>query len=327
MAATPPFVRDSSPLYPYAGGGGGSGTGGGGGAVFVGPLATPPNPYVYGQWIVTGDMGPWAGPVAAGVFTLMVSNGTTWFPVATGGGGGGGGIPEVYAATNPPASTGGTVFWVDTDSGAGLLSADAVTLSAARADLPTDWTDTFDREDAIGYEEVGNGWTPDPRMLGDLEISGGSLLLHSGAVGGYQRYYTYAPTAAPFAGDIAIEVDWPASNIRWGTGLMCRFDETSTRGVRCWLTGPDSVELGDATWWDVGNVPLTTVAEFPKSWGTSDVNTLRLELHGDNASIYANGVLVRTGVITVNHDINDGAVGLCGEATDRVIQAVRVFAL
>jgi hypothetical protein len=318
------WITDSSGIYPHVGGGGGSGTGGGGGAVYVGPAAMIPDPLVYGLWVVTGDLGPWAGPIAPGVFSLMVSNGTSWFPVSGGGDGGGVAFTEVFATTEPPVSTGGALLWVDTDSAGAAFSRVIRTTSTDPAVL---WTDTFNRDDAIGHEAVGNGWTPDPDLLGDLSIINHALWLDPGVSTGYQRFYTYAPPAAPLAGDIGLEVDWPPANIGFGTGMMCRFDEITTRGVRCWLTSEHDVELGDASWYDAGNVALTTVAEFPASWGTADVNTLRLELRGSAASIYANGVLVRTGEISVNVDIAHGAVGFCGEAAGRVIQAIRVYAL
>lgn len=326
MAGVPPFVRDSAHLYPFAGGGGGSGTGGGGGALYVGPLSANPDPYAYGQWIVTGNVGPWAGPIASGVFTLMVSNGTTWFPVSTGSGGGSGSaIPEVYATSSAPGSTGAALLWLDIDSG--VAARTVPRMPSQELALTLEWADTFNRDNAVGHAKVGNGWTPDPRMLGDLEIFNHTLLLHPGLTSGYQRFYTYAPTALPFTGDIAIEVDWPASSIIWGTGLMCRFDAVSTVGVRCWLTGRTSLALGNTTWFDAGDVALEEIADFPASWGTSEINTLRLELHDEHATIYANDVLVRAGDIDVNVDIADGAVGFCGEAEGRIIDAIRVTPL
>lgn len=92
----PAYARDSAGLYYRIGGGGG--------AVYVGPLLDAPSPTAYIQWVVTDD------PTA---YSLRVSDGAQWYPIAAGG-----------AAPEPPPpvtfTTTGATFapkvWQVTDS-------------------------------------------------------------------------------------------------------------------------------------------------------------------------------------------------------------------
>lgn len=73
--------------------------GAGSASVHVGTESPAPDPASYGLWVVTLDNGPWDAPLAAGTYSLRVSNGTTWFPIAGGGGSGPGVQPPTAAFT------------------------------------------------------------------------------------------------------------------------------------------------------------------------------------------------------------------------------------
>ena len=56
-------------------------------SMHFGPIGDNPNPANFGQWVVTENSGPWTGPIVNSTSSLMVSNGTAWFPIAGGSAG------------------------------------------------------------------------------------------------------------------------------------------------------------------------------------------------------------------------------------------------
>lgn len=96
----PAYLRDSGGLYYRIGGGGGAA------AVYVGVATDEPDPEFYGTWVVTADAGPWDTPIATGSYSVMISDGTRWFPIA-------GGTSDT--GQRPTAAFTYTVHWSDVE--------------------------------------------------------------------------------------------------------------------------------------------------------------------------------------------------------------------
>lgn len=191
------------------------------------------------------------------------------------------------------------------------------------------WEDTFNRPDAIGTEAVGNGWYG----TSPLNIVSNRLQRPAGS---YQLHLREHTVAIPSSQDVAIEVDFPAGQMSMYIGVAARvfIDKTypTQSGVRAFMTGsPNDFTLGACEGFNSNDVALTTIASPPAGWGTNPINTFRLELRGNDARILCDGVLVRTGVIPTAvsqyFPFANTAYGVCGEGNNRLVDAVRVYAL
>ena len=222
------------------------------------------------------------------------------------------------------------VWAVDSSGNVSLRTAVTVT-TAAPAGGSTDtliWEDTFNRADASGTANVGNGWygtSPLNIISNQLQRTNGAYQIH---------LRDDASTTIPRSQDVAIEIDIPAASMGPYLGIAARAvvntSAPAQSGVRAFMhDGINSFSLGNCSSYDADGVSLTTVAAPPASWGTNAINTFRLELRGNNATILCNGTIVRTGVIPTSAQgaLADSAFGICGEGNGRYIDAIRVYSL
>ena len=207
----------------------------------------------------------------------------------------------------------------------------SVTVTTSAGAPPTDtliWEDTFNRADAMGTANVGNDWYG----TSPLNIVSNRLQRTNGT---YQIHLRDDPVAViPRSMNVAVEIDIPAGSVGAYLGIAARAVINSgsplQSGVRAFMNaGSTDFVLGNCVDYNADNVSLTTVASPPAGWGTDAINTFRLELRGNNATILCNGTIVRTGVIPASAQdaVADTAFGICGEGNNRLIDAIRVYSL
>lgn len=177
------------------------------------------------------------------------------------------------------------------------------------------WSDDFNRADG----PAGNGWTSPGAAVGsivsnELSVSGG---------GGYQVLNN--PTDVTLPADYRVIVTIPHSRLSesyWGIALRY----LSGNGTRIFFEGPTNVTVGDADWYNSGNVTVTVTGGFPASWSLNQDHTIGAEIIGTTVRILLDGQEYGTATHAVNNQVGTG-IAIVGETNNRTWDDVIVEAI
>ena len=190
------------------------------------------------------------------------------------------------------------------------------------------WTDNFDRV-AANLAAYGNGWSATSTAESG-NMNGADLTRTNN--GSYARMMTTTSVSGGLPNNVGVEVIAPKAT--WGafSGIAARFSTTNTKGIKLWMPDATTLQIGDAEAYNFSNMTLTTVQGIPTHFAATSDHTLRLEVRGLRADVFADGNNV--GYYTVgagtwgNDGISNQMVGIVGDALGgRVYRSFRVYSL
>jgi len=186
------------------------------------------------------------------------------------------------------------------------------------------WQDTFDRADATGVANVGNGWAvaSDVTGIADLNIVSNQLQAVNGS--GYGRAYNPAGGLVP--SDMLLEVDLPSMTDSSFFGVMLRHDPVDYSGIRVLLRSDDlELSIGSTEGPLESNVGHDTDTAPSAGWSASGPNKLGVKVVGDYVEVYLNDVLWAHVTMPNSYSGAGKAVGICGQGDGRFWDAIRVL--
>jgi len=189
------------------------------------------------------------------------------------------------------------------------------------------WVDDFNRT-AANLAALGNGWNA--AGTGATASANGADLAYL-ANGFYGRILT--PTTSALPADYGVEVVAPRTT--WDDnyiGIVARWNGTS--GVKLWNYSGVTVtqwQIGGADDHGSNNATLTLVNGFPAGWANAGDHTMRLEMRGARADVFADGQHVgyRAAAPTSNSGVTGTQGGFCGDSggAGRVWRSIRFYAV
>jgi hypothetical protein len=189
------------------------------------------------------------------------------------------------------------------------------------------WEDDFDRADATGIANVGNGWEVATFATGhaDLNIVSGALQI----VGGSGYGLTFNPANGLAPSDFLLEVDIPSLTDSTYFGVCLRYDNVTNEGAKVIFTANDvTLNIGSTLGPSVDSVASTTHTAPAAGWSQSGPNTLGIKVEGASFELYLNGVLWKSATLSIDTYEGAGkAIGFCGEADNRFWNAIRILPL
>ena len=211
-----------------------------------------------------------------------------------------------------------------TVSTTGNTSPSATGIAAAYALIGRGWTvttdatltggvasDDFERADATGIGNVGNGWYA--WNSATANIVSGALVRPDTS--------TYRQVLNPGANrpaDYSVTASIPHATRTTYFGLTGRWHGTT--GVRALFTGgPTDLTIGNASGWQDGNVTVNTGAGYPASWSQNQDHTVTMKMTGTLIEIFLDGQATRGfyATVTTNATLTNTAYGVCGEGQGR----------
>jgi hypothetical protein len=180
------------------------------------------------------------------------------------------------------------------------------------------WMDTFDRVNATGIANVGNGWTA--WNVADGDIVSNSLVRTDG--GDYREFLNPA-TGVTLPADYtvtAVMATSGASGGRFFYGLVGRWNGTS--GVRAlFTTDGASLEIGDSEGYGLNNVYAGTPT-LPATWTDAGDHTLALRMTGPTIELICDGVVVVSTTCSTNATLEGTGFGICGEGNGKIWRSI-----
>jgi hypothetical protein len=180
------------------------------------------------------------------------------------------------------------------------------------------WMDTFDRANATGIANVGNGWTA--WNVADGDIVSNSLVRTDG--GDYREFLNPA-TGVTLPADYtvtAVMATSGASGGRFFYGLVGRWNGTS--GVRAlFTTDGASLEIGDSEGYGLNNVYAGTPT-LPATWTDAGDHTLALRMTGPTIELICDGVVVVSTTCSTNATLEGTGFGICGEGNGKIWRSI-----
>ncbi len=178
------------------------------------------------------------------------------------------------------------------------------------------WSDNFDRADATGVANVGNGWHTQSVMDCNI-VSNDLVLVGSGAYGILLNTNT-----GTLPSDYTVSMALPAGTKGGYFGLVGRW--YNGNGVRLLFIDQETITIGDASGYNTNNVTVPTPT-FPANWLNDGIaHTIAMRMVGSTIDIILDGEIATTVTCTVNSTQTGTEVGFCGEGQNRVRQLIEV---
>lgn len=221
-----------------------------------------------------------------------------------------------YATSNGTLNLGATcgVRSAASDAAVAALAARSWTVTVDSAGVASD---DFERADATGLSNVGNGWyTPSDA---NANISSGSLVRTD--TGPYYRMILNHGGGA-LAADYSVVIVVPGSFVDSNNfGITGRWN--GYNGVRLLFRNSSTdITIGDASDYAANNVAVSSPI-FPASWSNNAIDhTITMQMSGTTISVDIDGTSVCTATITTNATATNTSYGICGTGPDHSFKSI-----
>jgi hypothetical protein len=178
-------------------------------------------------------------------------------------------------------------------------------------------SDDFERADATGLSNVGNGWyTPTDA---NANIVSGDLVRSD--TGPYYRIILNHGGGA-LAANYSVTATVPGSMVDSNNfGLVGRWN--GYNGVRLlFRNNSTDLKIGDASDYEINNVNVGTPS-FPASWSNNAIDhTITMHMSGTTITIEIDGSTVCTATVSTNATATNTSYGICGTGNGNTYKSI-----
>jgi hypothetical protein len=176
-------------------------------------------------------------------------------------------------------------------------------------------SDDFQRTNATGIANVGNGWAASSGADANI-VNGDLIALGSGA---YRRILN--PAAGLLPANYSVTVNIPGATVGTYFGLVGRWN--GSNGVRVMFTSNSTtLSIGDASGFMSNDVSHSTPT-FPASWSNTSIDhTVTMHMNGTTITLEIDGQTVTTATVTTNAAATGTGYGICGEGQGRALHSI-----